>query len=277
MDWKIILILLVLLLPVAEAQVAIESVSSQPQKVLPGGEVVLNIEILNVGSARVNNILVSLDLTQLPFVPVDSSTEKIIERIRDDDSKVVSFRLRALPTATPEIYKIPVTLSYEGLKQTSLLSQEIIAAPRLTVLLDNSNIVSTGKQGDVNLKFVNNGLIPLTYLTATLRESPHYEIISSASVYIGDVDTADFETEKFSIVAKNIDPILVIDIQYRDQNNQEYRNTALVPLNVYTEEEAKQLGLIPAASPVWMIIFIVLIVLAIGYTIRRRRRKKHDH
>src|SRR3989344_6081630 len=179
MNWKIILLLLAILLPVAQAQVAIESFSSNPQQVLPGEEVILQLEIENVGTERINDVLVSLDLTQLPFVPVDSSTEKIIEKIRDDKSEVIYFRLRALPTAAPDIYKIPVTLSYEGIKQTSLLSQEIIAAPQLTVLLDNSNIISPGGQGDVNLKFVNNGLIHLTYLTATLRESPQYEVVSS--------------------------------------------------------------------------------------------------
>ena len=276
MNWKIVLIL-ALLIPVVQAQIAIEYVSSQPQKVLPGGEVVLNIEILNVGSARVNNILVSLDLTQLPFVPVDSSTEKIIERIRDDDSKVVSFRLRALPTATPEIYKIPVTLSYEGLKQTSLLSQEIAASAQLEVLLDNSDLVSIGTLGKVNLKFVNNGLIPITFLTATLRESPAYEIVSAKSVYIGDVGIADFETEEFRLISKMKNPILVIDLQYRDQTNKEYSATALVPLNVYTQAEAEQLGLLKSTNPLWIIIVLIIVALLAFYLLKRRHKKKDDH
>src|SRR3989344_4654088 len=99
MNWKIVLILLALLLPVVQAQIAIESFSSHPQQVLPGEEVVLQLEVENVGEDRIEDILVSLDLKELPFVPVDSSTEKIIEKIRDDDSEFVTFRLRALPTA----------------------------------------------------------------------------------------------------------------------------------------------------------------------------------
>jgi len=277
MNWKIILLLLAILLPVVQAQVAIESFSSNPQQVLPGEEVILQLEIENVGTERINDVLVSLDLAQLPFVPVDSSTEKIIEKIWDDNSEFVNFRLRALPTASPNIYKIPVTLSYNSIKQTSLLSQEIIAAPELTVLLDNSNLVNVNHQGDINLKFVNNGLIPLTYLTATLRESPQYEVISSKSVYIGDVDPADFETEKFTLLAKTTDPILVLYLQYRDQNNQEYSTTVLVPLNVYTDEEAKSLGLLPTTNPLWIVMVLIIIALIAWYIVRRIRKKKHDN
>ena len=275
--WKIGFVFLVVLvggLSTAQAQVAIESSLSHPLQVLPGNEVLLQIEVENAGSSRVKDILIALDLAQLPFAPVDSSTEKIIGKIGDGDSRFVLFKLRALPTAIPGTYKIPVTLSYDGIKQTSLISQEIISLPQLSVLLDHSNVVSIGKKGEVNLKFVNNGLVPISYLTATLQESPHYEILSSKSVYIGEVDQADFETEEFTLVAKVQDPILALDLQYRDQTNQEYRTAALVSVNVYTEEEAKQLGLIESTTPVWLVILLLGIGIGGFYFIRKVRRKR---
>ena len=132
-------------------------------------------------------------------------------------------------------------------------------------------------KGKANLKFVNNGLIPVAFLTATLRESPQYEILSAKSVFVGDVGTADFETEEFTLIPKVTDPILVLDLQYRDQTNQEYITTTLVPLNVYTAEEAKQLGLLPGTNPLWMIVVLLCIIAVIWYSVRRIRKKKHDN
>jgi len=255
--------LFLFLLPIVQAQVAIESFTTTPHSVAPGEETVLTLEIENVGNKRINNILVALDLTALPLATVDSSTEKIMEKIRSDDRQIVSFRIRVLPTAKPQVYKIPVTLTYEGVSKTSLLSLEVSALAKLEIVLDNSNLLTVGDKGKINLRFVNNGLIPITFLTATMQESEGYEIIGSKSVYVGDVDVADFETEEFMLLPKIKDSLVQVDLLYHDANNQEYSTTKFVPLKVYTKDEAQRLGLVASNSGGWVVASVIIIALLI--------------
>ena len=234
------------------------------------------MEIENVGNKRINNILVALDLTALPLATVDSSTEKIMEKIRSDDRQIVSFRIRVLPTAKPQVYKIPVTLTYEGVSKTSLLSLEVSALAKLEIVLDNSNLLTVGDKGKINLRFVNNGLIPITFLTATMQESEGYEIIGSKSVYVGDVDVADFETEEFMLLPKIKDTLVQVDLLYHDANNQEYSTTKFVPLKVYTKDEAQRLGLVASNSGGWVVASVIIIALLIFYIFRKIRKKRKN-
>ncbi|MBS3116657.1 hypothetical protein J4421_03620 [Candidatus Woesearchaeota archaeon] len=268
--------LFLFLLPIVQAQVAIESFTTTPHSVAPGEETVLTLEIENVGNKRINNILVALDLTALPLATVDSSTEKIMEKIRSDDRQIVSFRIRVLPTAKPQVYKIPVTLTYEGVSKTSLLSLEVSALAKLEIVLDNSNLLTVGDKGKINLRFVNNGLIPITFLTATMQESEGYEIIGSKSVYVGDVDVADFETEEFMLLPKIKDTLVQVDLLYHDANNQEYSTTKFVPLKVYTKDEAQRLGLVASNSGGWVVASVIIIALLIFYIFRKIRKKRKN-
>src|SRR3989344_8200234 len=133
---KIILFLMALILiPIVSAQIAVNSFSPNPEKVSPGETVQLRVTLENVGNEDVENVLVSIDLSQVPFAPLGSSSEKIIDRIRDDDEETVSFELVALPDASSQIYKIPVTISYNQTVKTSLISLEISAKAKLDLIL----------------------------------------------------------------------------------------------------------------------------------------------
>src|SRR3989338_2420149 len=99
-----------LLIPLVNAQIAIQSFESSPSNILPGEEVQLKMILENVGKDDIENILVSLDLSQVPFAPLGSSTEKVIDKIKDDNEETIYFNLIALPNAEPQIYKIPVKI-----------------------------------------------------------------------------------------------------------------------------------------------------------------------
>ncbi len=278
MDTKIILLLL-LLLPIVQGQIAIDSFETSPPFVAPGEEMDLTLEIENVGSKTVNNVLVALDLTQLPLATIGSSTEKIIDRIRRDDSELVVFRIRALPTAVPNIYKIPVTIAYEGISKTSLLSVEVSARPQMDIIMESPAPIKIGDRSEINFKFVNKGLIPIHFLTVTLQESEGYELVNSKSAYIGEVDVGDFETEEFTLISKVKNPSITVNLFYRDTNNKDYNATKVLPLKVYTPEEAQQLGLIENKNTSLIIAGMVILALLLFFIYRkiRKKRKNEQH
>ncbi len=278
MESKTIIIAFILLLiglPLVTAQIAIQSYTSFPEKILPGNTVDINLIMENVGDNDIENVVVSLDLTQTPFAPVGSSNEKILDEIDDNDRETVHFTLQALPNAEPAIYKISVVIAHNGASTTSLISIEVKANPHLDIILDHSDAVSVNSPGKVTVKFVNNGLSSVKFLKATMGASALYDILSPRSVYIGEVEVGDFETEEFTLIPRIENPILTLDLEYRDGSNQQFRESKLLQLPVYTEEKAQQLGLIESKSSSWIVLIIIAMVVVISIAYRRIRRKKN--
>jgi len=269
------MLLLAIVIPLVNAQVAVSSFTLTPQKVLPGGETSIDIIVENVGALDIENVIVTLDLTNVPFVPVGSSNERIIEEIDDGRQERVTFRVKALAAAEPSTYKIPVVISYEGASKTSLISIEVNANAHLDLLLDKSDLVKVNDNGKVTLKFVNDGLAQIKNLKVTLKESPLYQITSPSVLFVGEVDVGDFETEEFTIIAQSEDPILAVDLEYRDAANNFFKESKLIKIPVYTEEEARQLGLVQSNSSMVLPIVAGVVVLGVIILYRRRKKKKN--
>ena len=272
----LILTLLVLIIPSAKAQIAVDYFTANPEVVQPGESVNIELTLENLGEEDVEDVSVGLDLTQVPFVPVASSNEKIIDEIRDGDREGISFMIKALPDAVPGNYKIPIIIIHGGISKTSIISVEISAEAKLDVLINNADLVEVGDNGKVTLKFVNNGFSQISYLKVTLVESPFYEILSPQTLYIGEVDVGDFETEEYTIIAKQQDPSLILAMEYRDFKNNNYAVPKLVKLSVYSTLEAEQLGLNENKSTFSFVIAGIIIIILLVFFYRRRRRKKKN-
>ncbi len=270
------MILAVIIMPAVNADIAVESFSLDPETVLPGDEVSIDISVKNAGDDTIKNVVVALDLSDVPFAPVDSSNEKVINELEDRKHKDLHFRIRSLPGAEPSVYKIPVLMTYNGTTKTSMISVEVSADAALDVILDSSEIVKVGDQGKVSLKFINNGLTDIKFLKVTLLESPFYKILSPDTAYIGSIDVEDFQTEEFTIMPSVEDPILALQMEYRDSHNQEFSKSKLMKLNVYSEEEAKQLGLIKSGS-IFSPLVLAVIAGIVGYIIYRRIKKRRKN
>ncbi len=264
-----------LVLPQAAAETAVTAFAVNPLTVLPGEELTLILTVENSADEKAENILVSLDLTNLPFAPVSTSSANLIDEIDDHDSERVYFFVKVLPNALPSTYKIPVVVSQNNVSKTALISIEVKAKAALELILDETQAKTIGASGSVVLKFVNNGLIQIKFLKVTLQESPYYEIISPASFYIGEVDAGDFETEEFTILPRGTDPILAVAVEYRDANNNVYNEQKLLELKVYTLEEAKLLGILPEKSSTTLIILVIAAILAVIFLWKRKRARKH--
>ena len=271
----IIFVILILVMPFAFAQITIDTFTATPEKVEPGKDVTIELNLVNAGNDDLENIVVRLDLSQVPFAPVGSSTERAVDEIRDHRHETMQFILRALPDAQTKMYKIPVIITHGTISTTSVIGIEVVAPAHLDILVDNTELIQVGDQGKVMFKFINDGLTQIQLLKVTLRESPGYEIISSSSLFVGEVDVGDFETEEFIIIPTRADPILALDVEYHDTNNQAFTAAKLIQLNVYTPEEAQQLGLVNSGKSMvyWVLGIIILLIIFIIY----KKRKKHNN
>lgn len=276
----ILSIFLVFFLAVAgtvSAQITINSFSSSPDKVQPGEDIDLQLNLENVGDDNINNIVVSIDLSNAPFAPIESSTEKVIDKIKDGDEESVSFQLVALSSAEVQTYKIPVTITYENITKTSLISLEVVTNASLDVILESSDLIVENEQGTVAIKIVNEGLTQIKFLKVTLLESPEYEILSSSSLYIGEVDIGDFETEEFTIIPADEDPELKLKLEYRDANNEEFVEEKEIKVKVYSTKQATELGLMQQSNLITWILLFIVITLAVWVWIKRKKKKKNVH
>src|SRR3989344_2565099 len=76
----------------------VEKVELVPETVAPGESALLKITLENIGSSLIKDVIVSLDLTEIPFSPV-SSTSRSIDSIEGNSREVVEFNIIALPDA----------------------------------------------------------------------------------------------------------------------------------------------------------------------------------
>ncbi len=267
----VILIMFIMLQGVS-AQIAINSFSSNPSTIAPGKNVEVTINLENVGDDDIEDIVVRLDLSNVPFAPVDSASEKVIDKLNEDDETSVSFKLIALPDATSQIYKIPVKVSHGTVNQESLVSLTVAGQAKLDVVLESSELVKIGDNGKTIIKFVNNGLTDIKFLTVKLIPSNGYELLSADTIYIGQVDVDDFETAEFDMIAKNENPEMIFNLNYKDSNNKEFSQNKIVNLKVYSLEQAKQLGLI--TSNYWGLIIGLAVIVLITFLIYRRYKRR---
>ena len=105
-----------------------------------------------------------------------------------------------------------------------------------------------------------------------------FTVISPQEVYVGNIDSDDYETAEFDIYvekssSKNL--MLPLHLEYMDANNKPYSKDIEVALVLYSKEELKKLGFVQKSNPL-IGISIVLASIGIGFYIRRRLKNKNN-
>jgi len=231
----------------------------------------------------VKNVQLKLDLsdTTLPLVPIGSTNEINLLELKPNSEELVTFKLIAKPDASSEVYKIPLTMQYSDIDGTAYTKTNIFGItiggkPELDVLIDSSTIYSKNTAGNILIKVVNMGSSDLKFVNVVLQPSPNYDIVSSATDYLGKVDSDDYGTAEFKIYVKTTKDHIVdipLKITFRDALNNEYARDYNLTLQLYTEEQAKQLGITKSGSMLGILVVIVVVVGA-GYYFLKRKKKK---
>lgn len=261
----------------SDANIAVNSIMAE--RIAPGAVSPVAIELENMADSTLTDVNVKLGLTgsDLPFVPINSTSEKKIYKIVPGEKATALFYLMALPDAVSNTYKIPIEITFKdgtgaNYTKNSIIGLLVGANPDLSIVIDKSEIYKKGDTGNIVLKFINKGLSDIKLMNIVMQPSKNYDIISGDEVYVGKIDSDDYETAEFRLKINKVKSgfaELYIDMEYLDSNNIKYKETRLVELKVVT---AKKLG-IAQSNPLYRLIGIVAVV-GIGYFIYRRWEKR---
>ncbi len=278
----IILGIMILISLTSVQALVIDSVQMNPEEIVPGETSRIKLGIENNGESNIEDISVVLDLSLVPFAPYDSASEFGIESLNEGKTKYVEFEVIALSDAESGIYKIPVKISYryegeEMIKnKDSLISMTVNSAPIMGVSFEEGLLLKS-KENELDIKIINKGLSDVKFLEIEVDTSTYYTLLSSENIYIGDVDSDDFDSAEFKIYFKENSPTninLPVVITYKDSLNKEYTEEFDIGLKVYTENQAIELGLMKRNNTtLYAGIIIVLILIWFIYRKWKKSRK----
>ncbi|MCF7866060.1 COG1361 S-layer family protein [Candidatus Woesearchaeota archaeon] len=282
-----------------DTPISVSSIKLEGKQLAPGESSTLKIGIKNLAKATtVRDLSVTLGLTpvysatgliaDLPFVPINSGSQKTVDKIKPGQTAEFDFEIAAYPDAESKMYKLPIQVSYRDeigtqYNKTIITGLEVNSQPELMVILDQIDINTEKLSGELILSVTNKGISDLKLMTITLKESQQYEIVSSTNqVYIGNVDSDDFETANFEIQVKEDDssellkdpskaketgtikfPILV---EYKDSLNKDYKQT-------YELEYTIRQPTVNNNSSGTTIAVIIIILIIVGVVVFRKKKK----
>lgn len=271
------LVLTFLLISIASA-ITINSVETTT--LAPGEEATIRIEIENNLNDLAEDITFSLHFTGLPFIPIGNSEYSINELDEDEDDDF-TFRIKASQDIVPGDYEIPYTLQYsingvEKPERKGSIGITVEADPELSYTISTETPVQD-MQGQITLRIVNKGLADAKFVNVKILPQG-FTLMSDREVYIGTIDSDDFETAAFDVIFNEVTPTLIATVEYRNFNNEKITKNVNLPFEVYTKEDAIKAGIIKPSYTLYYIIAIVVIIILIiiWRSIRKRRRMKRS-
>lgn len=218
------------------------------ENVEPGKDTKVSFEIKNLASSYIKDINTELVLDELPFSP-KGSDEKVFETIKGKEKKEAEFELSVDAGAAEKVHKVPVKITYYDHQGTEYEKEftigiKVFEEPEYIINLEDTNIYSNNQKGEFTASISNIGSGEMKYLTAELLESQDYKIVSSDTIYLGNLESDDFETANFDIYTESDkDNIpLKLKLNYKDSYNKEYEDTKTLDLKLYNEEQAARFG-----------------------------------
>lgn len=271
---KILFILALSILMISQVSAVVVN-SVYAETFSPGQEATIRIEIENILNDDVTDLTLKLNFNNLPFIPIGTS-EQTLDELRDDDSEDFLYTVKASPTITPGDYQIPYTYSYEYNNEvktnSGVIGIKVVANPILSYSVDTENAI-VGQQGSITLKVVNKGFSGAKFVSVRILPEK-YTLLSENEVYIGEIDSDDFQTAKFDVIFNDRDTKFSAILEYIDFDNKKVIENLNLPLRVYTPERAQELGLTQKSNSGYIFMAVItLILLIILWRILKKRKR----
>ncbi len=247
-----------------------------PKMIEPGKTSRVDINLKNLALTFVKDIKIKLDLSSVPFATVDSTNKKIIKQMEANSSAKVSFDLMAESNADSKLYKIPIEIEFLDRLGTRYTTNETVgliigAEPDFGVIIDSYDMYEDGNTNKIVVKFVNKGVVDIKFLNVILKESNNFDVLSPTNVYVGHIDSDDYETADFKLLFKKIEDEITLPllIEYKDPNNNDYSKEVNLDLKSYFTLKSSSFN----KGNVWMGAALVLIIIVGGIFLYLRYRK----
>jgi len=264
---------------------SVESSITEPEIIKPGDNAKLKLKLKNSADSIIQDIKVKLDLSSVPFATIGSTNEKSFYQMGSKEETEIEFNLVAESDASSKVYKIPIDLRYSDylgnnyVKNTSF-GVLVGASPELVAILESSDIYKAKSKGNIVFKFINKGLAKIKFLNVKIGNNNDFELLSPSEVYVGNIDSDDYETFESKIYLKDTKKeriIFPLALEYYDSNNKKYSEEVKLELKLFSEKEAKEIGLSKENKYVGVVITILIVVvgLLIYWFFLRRKDKGH--
>jgi len=256
----------------------VTSISSSPDEIQPGDSATISIKVENNEGVDLNSISVNLDLSNLPFTSSDSSKSFDLD---NDRSKTINLEIEALKSAKSNVYAIPVKISYVknnfSIQKTENAVITVNSKPVLEAQAEDGLILKR-QNNDIKIKIINKGLADVKFLEIEAG-SGNYNLLSPSKVYIGNIDSNDFDSATFKVfISQNTGSLISVPITlvYKDITNKAYTEQQVVTFNVYSQKEAYSLGLLKKSNIGTIVILILAVVIAffVYRAIRKYMKKR---
>lgn len=247
----------------------------------PGEEGRVTLDIENNENIDIENVQVSLILSDVPFSSVGSSV-KDIDDLDEDDDDSVTFTLRPSTDITPGDYDIPYEIKYvnaddntQNFTEEGSFGIRVSAKTDLDFSAETRELAVVEKEGQISLEIINRGLGEIKSVSIELIPEG-YELLSSNKIFIGTIDPDDSDIATFDVVYRSSNPIVSARVDYKDFDNIDRTETVNLPIKVYTQEQATQLGLIQKSNILLYVVIIIalIIILIIWRRVRKRKKQK---
>jgi len=281
------------------SSLTISSVTSNPGEVQPGEKFSLDLKIENNLNQDIEDVVVSLELngvnpttgqviSSVPFAPYQSSSEVRIDSISEDDKENANFDLMTFSDSASGTYTIPIKISYTLSSNGTRIDDEnlgvvsviINAKPEIDISSEGGALIK-GSKGKITIKIVNSGLGNAKFLSVGLKQIGGIQLTNSNKVYIGNIDSNDFDTADFNVFI-NADASstinLPVELTYTDSRNKQITENKIISIKTYTVKEATNLGLISKNNTFLIIISMMgfLVLFLIYRRIKKKNRNKRN-
>lgn len=244
-----------------------------------GESQILEIELENINSINLKNVLLNLDLDDVEdkILTIESgSNQKFVPLIKPNEKFKVQFNLVASPEAESKPYLVPLNISFEDnldntFSKNLLGSVRVYSEPLLTIKLDSQEKFTTGK-GKITLAIANPGTSSIKGTQIEVLPSDDYKVVEGDFQYVGDLNPDDFQTVQLDAAILNSDSAtLKIKASYLDSYNNQNEELVDVPLKLFTQDELKSLNLSSSSSGGGIFGYIItLVLLVVAFYIGRR-------
>ncbi len=270
-----------------DAILAVEKFFTAPAVTAPGDKTKLRLELKNYATSLLKDIKISLNLDKSDetksFSPVGSTNEKVISYIEPQATIPIEYELLVDSDAASKAYKVPLDVKYSDVlnknySKTSLVTIVVGDNPDLAVTLDKTEVYTSESAGSIVIRLVNKGVVDIKFANIKLLLSNDYRILSNDEVYLGNIDSDDFETAEFKLFVEKTNKKqleLPLVLEYKDSNNNDYNDNLTLKMNIYSSSEAKKLGLKEGNGLKVFIVVAIVIIVGIFYYRRywKHRRK----
>jgi hypothetical protein len=273
--------------PSNAASIVIEQTKYDPFPAAPGEYVKIWIKVENWGGKEMTNAVFQL-VPHYPFY-LDPGDEGIHVkgRIGSFQQVLLEYKLRVDSAALEKTYddelffRVCSDINCAGwIKEIPIeISVNPGGEPKVELGIQDSDIFYGGKKGSVTLNVVNRGTLDIKFLVVELQPSESYEMLSPNRIYVGELESDDYDTVDFDIyVSNNVGktktetlPLTVL-LDYSDINDKEYMEKISTSIKVYSVADMKKMQLISSSNTgLYIAIVVILIIVYFGY---RKFKKK---